>query len=98
ALEVVENMPRLGGRGYGIADVEIYARQGRKELALKTLREAINEGWRSGWWIQGLTSIHNANIADDPRFITMMDEIRADLAVQLNNVRRMESNGDLDLP
>lgn len=98
ALEVIENMPRLGGRGYGIADVEIYARQGRKELALKALREAIDAGWRSGWWLQGLTSPHNANIADDPRFIAMMDEIRADMAIQLDNVRRMEANGVLDLP
>ena len=43
-------------------------------------------------------SPHNANIADDPRFIAMMDEIRADMAAQLVNVRRMEANGELDLP
>ena len=98
ALELTKTLPRLGGRGYGIADVEIYARQGRTELALTKLREAIDAGWRSFWWAQGLTSPHNANIAEDPRFIAMMDEIRADMKVQLDNVRRMEANGELALP
>ncbi len=97
AFQVIRTMPRRGINGYGIADVEIYARRGQTELALTTLREAIDEGWRSMWWAQGLTSPHNANIADHPRFIEMMDEVKADLDGQLDNVRRMETNGELDI-
>jgi len=95
SLEFMKGMPRLGYSGYGIADVEVYARQGRIRLALDTLRQAIDQGYRSSWWSQGEGSPHMVALLEEPEFKSMMDEIRADMAIQLARVRAMEANGEL---
>ena len=95
SLEPMRQMPRLGARGYGIADVEVYARQGRIRLALDTLRQAIDQGYRRSWWSQGEGSPHMVSLLEEPEFKSMMDEIRADMAIQLARVRAMEANGEL---
>jgi len=95
ALELTQTMPRLGVRGYGIADVELYARQGETRQALTALRRAIDEGWRTSWWSHGEQSPHTVSLQDDPEFKAMMDEVKADLATQLARVREMDSRGEL---
>ena len=95
ALEQMQHMPRRGLRGYGIADVEVYARQGKTRPALDALRQAIDEGHRWFWWSQGERSPHMTTIAQNAEFMAMMDEIRADMAAQLERVRQMEANGEL---
>lgn len=95
ALGKMQEMPRLGARGYGIADVEIYARQGNTRKALDTLRQAINEGYRQYWWAQGSGSPHMVSLLEEPEFRVMMEEIRTDMSAQLARVREMEANGDL---
>jgi len=95
ALEFMQRMPRLGLRGYGIADVEIYARQGKTRLALDTLRKSIDDGYRWSWWTQGEGSPHMTSLLENAEFKAMMDEIRADMAAQLERVRQMEANGEL---
>ena len=94
-LEQMQRMPRLGVRGYGIADVEVYARQGKTRLALDALRKAIDEGYRWLWWAQGEGSPHMTSLLENAEFKAMMDEIRADMADQLERVRQMEANGEL---
>jgi hypothetical protein len=84
------------GAAYGIADVQIYALQGEKQKALSALRQAINEGWRDSWWYflkhdPILESLH-----DEPEFQAMVEEIEADMAAQLERVREMERNGELE--
>jgi TolB-like protein/Tfp pilus assembly protein PilF len=96
SLEQMRQMPRLGARGYGIADVEVYARQGRIRLALDTLRQAIDRGYRRFWWSQGESSPHMTAMLDEPEFQAMMDEVRADMAAQLERVRAMEASGELE--
>jgi tetratricopeptide (TPR) repeat protein len=95
SLQQIQRRPRLGRRGYGIADVQIYALQREKQKALSALREAIDEGWRYGWWWRlqkpDLESLH-----DEPEFQTMVAEIEADMAAQLARVREMERNGELE--
>jgi hypothetical protein len=99
ALEQMQRMPRLGSRGYGFADVEVYARQGKTRFALDALRQAIDEGHRWFWWSQGERSPHTASLSGNAEFKAMMDEIRADMAAQLERVRQMEANGELaDVP
>jgi hypothetical protein len=59
------------------------------------LRQAIDEGWRLGWWYwerdPNLESLH-----DEPEFQAMVAEIEADMAAQLARVREMERNGELE--
>jgi tetratricopeptide (TPR) repeat protein len=94
SLQQIQRRPRLGRRGYGIADVQIYALQGEKQKALSALREAIDEGWRAEWWW-----LHRPNVEslhDEPEFQSMVAEIEADMAAQLARVREMERNGELE--
>jgi TolB-like protein/DNA-binding winged helix-turn-helix (wHTH) protein/Tfp pilus assembly protein PilF len=95
SLQQIQSRSRLGRRGYGIADVQIYALQGEKQKALSALREAIDEGWRAEWWSwfrkPDLESLH-----DEPEFQAMVAEIEADMAAQLARVREMERNGELE--
>jgi tetratricopeptide (TPR) repeat protein len=96
SLQYIQQIPRLGLSGYGIADVQIYALQGDKQKALSTLRQAIDEGWRAHWWYflkydPTLESLH-----DEPEYQAMVAEIEADMAAQLARVREMERNGELE--
>ncbi len=94
-LEQFEHMPRLGLRGYGIADVEIYARLGQRRLALDTLRRAVDGGWRALWWAQGERSPHLESLRADPEFKALMNEIRVEMARQLERVRELDRRGEL---
>jgi hypothetical protein len=96
SLEYIQTIPRLGVRGYWIADVQIHAIRGEKQKALSTLRQAIDEGWRTYWWYflkqdPTLESLHG-----EPEFQVMVAEIEADMATQLERVREMERNGELE--
>jgi len=88
-------LPRMGSRGYGIADVEAYARLGRRDDAIASLRLAMDSHYRALWWAQGLASPHTTALRDDPEFNEMMEEIKADMAAQLTRVREMQRNGEL---
>jgi adenylate cyclase len=86
---------RLDFDGYKINDVRIYALQGEKQQALNALRQAINEGWRDGWWYflevdPGLQSIRH-----EPEFQAMLAEVKADMAEQLARVKATEKEGDV---
>jgi len=97
SLNYIRSIPRLGLDGYWIADVHIYALQGKQEKALAALREAIDAGWRTLWWYYlerdpNLDSLHG-----NPTFQAMLDEIRVDMAAQLERVRAMQRTGELVL-
>jgi tetratricopeptide (TPR) repeat protein len=95
SLPQIQRRPRLGSRGYEIADVQVYALRGEKQKALSALRQAIDDGWRAGWWWwlskPDLESLHG-----EPEFQAMVKEIEADMAEQLARVREMERNGELE--
>jgi hypothetical protein len=63
--------------------------------ALVALREAIDAGWRIGWWALEREPIYEP-LWDQPEFQAMVAEIEADMAVQLARVREMERNGELE--
>jgi len=90
--EQLDTMPRLGSWGFGIADVDIYARQGKTRQALTALRQAIDNNWRALWWAQSLKSPHLESLRGEPEFIGMMNEIEADMNAQLQLAREHEKD------
>ena len=95
SLAFVRGKPRLDFVGYGIADVQILALQGKTEAALTALRQAIDEGWRQFWWYYAEHDPNLDSIRNEPEFQAMMQEIRADMAEQLVRVHEWEANGEL---
>ena len=95
SLAFVQDMFRLGFVAYGIADVQIYALQGKTDAALTTLRQAIDEGWRLFWWYYAKHDPNLDSIRDEPEFPAMMEEIRADMTEQLARVQEWVANGEL---
>jgi hypothetical protein len=95
-MDLVRTRPRMGNRGFGIRDVQIYALQGRKAEALKALRQAVDEGWRGLWpfWLKYdpvLESLH-----DEPEYRAIIAELEADMAAQLQRVHEMQAAGELE--
>lgn len=69
--------------------------QGRTEEALRALRQAVDEGWRSPWWYYLVHDPALDSIRDEPEFQAMLEEIKADMAAQLEHIRVMDANGEL---
>ncbi len=57
------------------APMHIYALQGRTEEALDAMRQAIDDGFVSGWWRLPLKP-HFESLRDNPRFQDMVEELR----------------------
>jgi len=96
SLALTRTMPRLGIAGYGISDVRIHTLQAQKEQALAALAQAINQGWRNNWWYCLEQDPTLEAIRHEPRFLALMADVEADMAAQLQQVREMEANGDLE--
>jgi len=77
------------------ARVAIYTIQGDVELAIERLRELVDAGWRYRWWLLEREPIYEP-LWGEPEFQALMDEVRADMATQLERVREMERNGELE--
>jgi tetratricopeptide (TPR) repeat protein len=77
------------------ARVAIYTIQGDVELAIERLRELVDAGWRDRWWRLEREPIYEP-LWGEPEFQAIMDEVRADMAIQLERVREMERNGELE--
>ena len=56
----------------------------------------IDEGWRASWWFYLGHDSSLDSIRDEPEYQTMVEEIEADMAAQLERVRAMEANGELE--
>jgi tetratricopeptide (TPR) repeat protein len=95
ALTYIQTIPRLGRRGYRIADVRIYALQGQTAEAFAALREAIDAGWRFRWWYYLEHDLNLESIRDEPEFQALVAEIRADMAEQLARLQEREATGEL---
>jgi TolB-like protein/Tfp pilus assembly protein PilF len=95
SLGYIRTQSRLGISGYGIKDVLIYALQGKEDAALTALRQAIDTGWRTSWWFYLEHDANLDSIREEPEFQAMLEEVKADMAAQLERVRAMEANGEL---
>jgi TolB-like protein/Tfp pilus assembly protein PilF len=95
SLEQIQTMPRRSNFGFGIADVQIYAIRGERQKALSTLRQAIDEGWRSHWWYYLKHELSLESLHAEPEFRAMVAELEADMAAQLERLGERERNGEL---
>jgi TolB-like protein len=83
-------------RYYPPARAAAYLLQGDTQRAVAALREAVEGGWRFGWWLLEREPIYEP-LWELPEFQTLMAEVRADMATQLERVREMERRGELTL-
>jgi tetratricopeptide (TPR) repeat protein len=97
SVEPIQERPRLGYFGSGIADVQLYVLRGERQKALSALRQAIDAGWRREWWYQLQHKPDLEPLHGDPEYRAMLEEIRGDMAAQLERVREMEARGELAL-
>jgi tetratricopeptide (TPR) repeat protein len=95
SLQYIQQVPRLGNGGYEVADVKIYALQGKNQKALSALQRAIDEGWRRFWWYYLKYDPTLESLHDEPEYKAMVAEIEADMAEQLARVREMQRSGEL---
>ncbi|NIS89045.1 MAG: hypothetical protein GTN98_03005 [Woeseiaceae bacterium] len=95
SLEHIDTIHRFGINGYAVDDVLIYTMQGRKDKAIATLRQAVDEGWRGSWWIFLELDPALDPLRDDPEFQSIVETIRADMAAQRQQLDQMRANGEL---
>ena len=100
AMVVIGKRPRLSSGGYGWADVEVLALQGRTREALAAMRVAIDEGLRTGWW--ELEQRRNLrSLQAEPEFKAMLAELRSDMLERRDRIRQRrlpEQSGVQDRP
>ena len=94
--EFIRERPRLGWwGGYWISDVLVLALQGKKTLALSALQDAVDENWRSLWWYYLRYDPNLESIRNEPEFQQVLARIEADMSSQMQDIRKMEINGDI---
>jgi TolB-like protein/Tfp pilus assembly protein PilF len=98
SLEYLGTFGEDATKEYGIYEARIHALQGDREAALTSLREAIDAGWRFQWWFFMNEDAALDSVRDDPRFQAVKNDIAADMALQLANVRKLEASGEIALP
>jgi TolB-like protein/Flp pilus assembly protein TadD/uncharacterized membrane protein YhdT len=85
----------INPRAFGFLDAEIYARQGKIQQALATLRASVESGMRAQWMTQVENSAHMKKLRSHPEYSAIRDIVYEDLAQQLAAVREMEAKGEL---
>lgn len=88
-LEFIASYPRMGYDGYGILDARLYAVLGDTPSALNALQEAVDAGWRDGWWYYLEHDPTLALLHGEPRFLEIRKIIEADMRTQ--RARRNEA-------
>jgi len=85
--QYIKGIPRLGDWGSAIDDARIQVLRGENEQALDSLRTAVDSGWRYYWRYYLEHDPIFEPLRSDPRFQGIVQEIRADMAAQLAQVR-----------
>ncbi len=98
AEQVVRTIPRLGVRGYGIADVRIHALRRDSAKALAALREAERAGWRGPYWRYSRDFDPSlASIRNKPEFKAVFADIERDMARQRAELAARPMDAPLNL-
>jgi len=97
AEHIVDDMPRMGRSGHGIRDVQILVLQGRKEVALDRLRDAVDAGFigLGAWdfWSLDEDPII-ARIREHPRYQALRSRMDARIETLRESVEAAEASGD----
>jgi tetratricopeptide (TPR) repeat protein len=94
----IQDVPRLGINGFGIADVYIYASRGEKRKALLALQTAVRAGWHGPFW--RLVRDHDENLSsirNEPEFKAIFADIERDMAKQRAALAARPKDAPLDL-
>ena len=94
-LRQFESVPAIGPGGYGPIKSIALSLAGRDEEALSELVTAVDAGWRFAWWYYFDHHPAFESLRDRPDFQELRARVAADMAKQLENVRRMEASGEL---
>jgi tetratricopeptide (TPR) repeat protein len=95
SLGFMRDVPRFGPTGTVPYITYAHAVLGDRQRALAALREAAEGGWRYYWRMVLEVDPVFATLHDEPEYQTIVAEIEADMAAQLENVRAMEARGEL---
>jgi hypothetical protein len=68
---------------------------GDKRSALAALRRAIDTDWNGYWWDSPDQNPNLKLLHGDPQYVAMMDALKADLAMQLDELRDLQQHGKL---
>jgi TolB-like protein/cytochrome c-type biogenesis protein CcmH/NrfG len=95
AILALIEAPDINPRAFGFLDVEVHARLGETERALKVLRDSVDAGMRVQWMDQVERSPHMKRLREAPGFHAIQDDVLADLGRQLALVRELEARAEL---
>ena len=90
SLLAISNMPRLGSFGYGSADAEIHALQGRTAEALSVLQLAVEDGWSRHWFLWTELNPNLDSIRDEPEYRAIIAKLENDMAIDRARVQAGE--------
>jgi TolB-like protein/Tfp pilus assembly protein PilF len=96
----IQDMPRLGTNGFGIADVYIHALRGEKRKALLAWQTAVQAGWHGPWPFWRLAREHDENLSsirNEPEFKAVFADIERDMAEQRAALAARPKDAPLDL-
>jgi TolB-like protein len=90
-LDLTEGRRRVGFENAGVIDACVYASLGETDKAIAAIRDAVDAGWRDLYGgMLNHPPIMLESLAGNPAYEVIIEEINADLALQLENVKSMD--------